>query len=148
MEFIINNATWTIEFKETKELIDLYKTEYDENEVYYVFGITLKPQYKIYINSEMVVEQQIKTLKHELTHCYIWEYGLYNVPNFNEEMACDLVSSSNDFINEVVTRFKEYIKKENKNASKKSKRSDINGEIQEKYTNLVIKQSNKDKLSK
>ena len=53
-----------------------------------------------------------KTLKHELTHCYIWNYGLYNVSNFNEEMVCDLVSSINDFINDIVVKFKEMLDEE------------------------------------
>ena len=38
-------------------------------------------------------------------HCYIWMYGLYNAPNFDEEMICDIVASSNDFINEVVEQY-------------------------------------------
>lgn len=53
----------------------------------------------------MCFEQQIKTLKHELTHCFIWSYGMYNVEGYNEEFICDLVSASNDFINEVVEKY-------------------------------------------
>ena len=106
MEFKINNDTWKIQFKDGKELLDLYKKEYKEEDAYYVFGLTRKSEQTIWINSNAVEEQQIKTLKHELTHCFIMEYGLYYVPHFNEEMACDLVSRSNDFINEVVEKFK------------------------------------------
>ena len=54
----------------------------------------------------MCYDQQISTLKHELTHCYIWAHGMYNVTEFNEEFICDLVSASNDFINEVVEKYK------------------------------------------
>ena len=53
----------------------------------------------------MCFEQQIKTLKHELTHCFIWSYGMYNVESYNEEFICDLVAASNDFINEVVEKY-------------------------------------------
>ena len=109
MEFTINNNRWNIEHKNKDELLELYNKEYEE-EAYFVFGITKKSDHCIYINKDMCVDQQIKTLKHELTHCYIWNYGLYNVPNFNEEMVCDLVSSINDFINEVVGQFKEHYK--------------------------------------
>lgn len=105
MDFEINGDMWFIEFKSKEELIELYKTEYKEEDVYFVFGLTNKSQHCIWLNKDMQVSQQIKTLKHELTHCYIWEYGLYNVPHFNEEMACDLVSRSNDFINKVVEKF-------------------------------------------
>lgn len=104
MEFKINNRTWRIEEKSKQELINMYNEQYEEA-AYFVFGLTLRPKHLIYINKEMCKDQKIKTLKHELTHCYIWEYGLYNVPNFNEEMVCDLVSSSNDFINEVVNQY-------------------------------------------
>ena len=72
----------------------------------FVFGVTVKPQHVIYINKDMCEEQKIKTLKHELTHCYIWEYGLFNVIEVNEEIICDLVACSNDFINEVVEKYK------------------------------------------
>lgn len=105
MKFKINNDNWEILEGNTKDLIELYKSQNDDD-VYFCFGVTIKDKQLIYINKEMNFEQQIKTLKHELAHCYIWEYGLYNVPNFNEEMACDLVSSSNDFINEIVEKYK------------------------------------------
>lgn len=108
MEFEINGDTWQIEYKNKDDLIKMYEEQYDEK-AYYVFGVTLKAKHKIYINEDVIKAQQIKTLKHELTHCYIWEYGLYNVPNFNEEMVCDLVSSINDFINNIVERFKKEV---------------------------------------
>lgn len=108
MYFIINNDTWEIKEMTKDELIQLYQDNLKEEDVYYVFGVTIKPTHKIYINKDMCNEQKIKTLKHELTHCFIWEYGLYNVDNVNEETICDLVASSNDFINEVV---QDYIKK-------------------------------------
>ena len=76
-----------------------------EEKAYYVFGVTQRPKHKIYINKDLCEAQKIKTLKHELTHCYIWEYGLYNVIDMNEEILCDLVASSNDFINEVVEQY-------------------------------------------
>jgi Zn-dependent peptidase ImmA (M78 family) len=110
MYFEINKDKWRIEEKSKQELIDIYQSQYSE-EAYYVFGVTIKSEHLIYINKEMCEEQQIKTLKHELTHCYIWEYGLYNVPNFNEEMVCDLVSSSNGFINEIVEQYKKEVKR-------------------------------------
>ena len=105
LEFKINNDKWIIEEKSKEELEKLYQKETEE-EVYFVFGVTVKPQHVIYINKDMCEEQKIKTLKHELTHCYIWEYGLFNVIEVNEEIICDLVACSNDFINEVVEKYK------------------------------------------
>ena len=107
MEFMVNYDLWNIKMVSKNTLITLYKEEQDsDEEVYFVFGMTNKAQHTIFLNEDMVEAQQIKTLKHELTHCYIWEFGLYNVPNFDEEMVCDLVASINDWINEIVKNFK------------------------------------------
>ena len=106
MKFTINNDAWIILEKDAKSLLDRYNSEHEEESTF-VYGLTIYPEQKILINKEMCEAQKIKTLKHELTHCYIWEYGLYNAPNFNEEMVCDLVASINSFINDIVKRFKE-----------------------------------------
>ena len=112
LEFEINKNTWSIELVDKEFLLNLYKEIYGE-EALFAYGVCMPPRLKIYINKDMEKQQQIKTLKHELTHCYIWNYGLYNVPQFNEEMCCDLVSSINDFINEVVQKFKDNDKRGN-----------------------------------
>ena len=107
MKFKINNAEWKIIEQSKQEMINLYKEQIQpEEDVYFVFGLTNKSYHIIFINQDMCEEQKIKTLKHELMHCYIWMYGLYNAPNFDEEMICDIVASSNDFINEVVEEYK------------------------------------------
>lgn len=106
MEFKINNDTWKILNKDCKTLLEELNSHSDRDDYYFAFGVTKYPTHEIWINKEMSREQQIKTLKHELTHCYIFNYGLYNVPSFNEEMVCDLVSSINDFINGVVEQYK------------------------------------------
>lgn len=106
MEFTINNDIWEIVLEDKDIMKKLYEEQkYEDEEVFFVFGLTNKSKHKIFINKNMCKKQIIKTLKHELTHCYIWEYGLYNVPNFNEEMVCDLVASINDGINDVVNEF-------------------------------------------
>lgn len=105
MKFKINNDEWTIKEEESRKLKELYEKEMKEN-TYFVFGLTNKAQHLIYINKDMCEEQKIKTLKHELMHCYIWEYGLYNVMEMNEEVICDIVASSNDFVNEVVNQYR------------------------------------------
>ena len=105
MKFTINNDEWQIEEKSKDELKELYEKETQEK-TYFVFGVTIKSAHIIYINKDMCESQKIKTLKHELTHCYIWEFGLYNVIDINEEVICDIVASSNDFINEIIEQYK------------------------------------------
>lgn len=106
MKFNINNDEWQIKELCKDELVKMYEDNMKE-EAYFVFGLTQKSEHIIYINKEMCFDQKIKTLKHELTHCYIWEYGLYNVVDVNEEVICDLVACSNDFINRMVEKYKE-----------------------------------------
>lgn len=49
----------------------------------------------------------IKTLKHELAHVWMWEYG-HNQDNkeFDCEDVCEIVVCSNNFINEVVEQYR------------------------------------------
>lgn len=61
VEFDINNNKWIIEEKPKDLLVKKYKDEIDE-EAYYVFGLTIKSEHKIYINKEMCKDQKIKTL--------------------------------------------------------------------------------------
>lgn len=103
--FVINNMTWSIKEIECDELKEMYEKDREEK-AYYVFGVTKYFKHIIYLNNDMCEEQKINTLKHELTHCYIWSYGLYNVADINEEMICDIVASSNDFINQIVKEYK------------------------------------------
>lgn len=102
--FKINNSNWKVIEKESETIRDKYNSQYDEPD-FFVFGVTIYPKHEIWINKDMCIEQKIKTLKHELTHCYIWNYGLYNLPHYTEEIVCDLVSSINDFINEVIEQY-------------------------------------------
>lgn len=108
MKFIINNIEWTIEELENKKLLEMYKEE-NEGKTYYTFGVTKYPTHIIYINKDMCISQKIRTLKHELTHCYIWSYGLYNITEITEEIVCDIVANSNDFINDVVKQYRNTI---------------------------------------
>jgi len=104
MDFEINKHTWVI-YELNRESLDRLVKKVVGDEVVCSFGITKYDEQTIYINQEMCKDQKIRTLKHELMHCYIWEMGMYNVPTFNDEMVCDLVASSNNFINEIVERY-------------------------------------------
>lgn len=105
MEFKINNNDWKIIEKEKQELLDVYNAE-NNDDAKFVFGVCIYPKHEIWINKDMCEEQKVSTLKHELTHCYIWSYGFYNAPHFTDEMVCDIVAGCNDFINSVVKDYK------------------------------------------
>lgn len=49
---------------------------------------------------------QIRTLKHELMHVWLWEYG-HNQQDkeFSHEDVCEIVASSNDYINNIIQNY-------------------------------------------
>lgn len=97
MKFKINNTEWTI--KEVNEATINNEAEGDGT-----LGLTIyKTQEILLLKSQANL---IKTLKHELTHVWLYEYG-HNQDDkqFNYEDVCEIVASSNDFINEVVKQY-------------------------------------------
>lgn len=103
MKFKINNDNWEIKEVNKDKMKEIWNRMTGEDTC--VFGLTVKTSQIIFINSDICKEQKIKTLKHELAHCYIWEYGFYYV-DADEETICEIVAKSNDFINEVVNKYK------------------------------------------
>lgn len=100
MEFIINNSKWYIKEISQEEM------EYNNGiEGKYTHGITRYSENIIYINKTS--PEKIRTLKHELTHCWLYMYG-HNQDDkeFTNEDVCEIVASINDFINEIINDFK------------------------------------------
>ena len=100
--FFINKNKWLIEEKTGKELLDTYKERTGNNNAYMCNGLTFYKEHKIWIAKELCDDEKRRTLKHELTHAYIWEMGFYNVEFNYEEIICDFVASIYDFIKEVI----------------------------------------------
>ena len=100
MKFKINNTEWTIKEISAEEM------DYDKgNEGYYTHGYTSYKEDTIYINKTS--PEKIRTLKHELTHCWLYMYGhCQDSRSFTNEDVCEIVASINDFINEVVEQYK------------------------------------------
>ncbi len=98
MEFEINDTKWTIEIVNEDRINN--ETKNDNT-----LGLTIYKEQKI-----LILENQaniIKTLKHELMHVWMYEYGH---PQNDEELytfenVCEIVASSNDFINEIVNKY-------------------------------------------
>lgn len=102
MKFKINNTEWTI--KEVDEATINNEMKGEET-----LGVTIYKTQKV-----MLLKDQaniIKTLKHELTHVWLYEYGHNQNEDktFSYEDVCEVVASSNDFINEIVRQYKEKI---------------------------------------
>ena len=101
-EFSINKHKWLIEEYPGEELLDEYIKRTGNDKANMCNGLTFYKDHKIWIAKELCEDEKIRTLKHELTHCYIWEMGFYNVEFNYEEIICDFVAGIFDFINEVV----------------------------------------------
>ncbi len=99
MEFKINNTEW--EIKEVDEATINNEMKQDGT-----LGVTIYKTQEV-----MLLENQaniIKTLKHELMHVWLYEYGhpQNDESKYTYEDVCEIVASSNDFINEVVSRYR------------------------------------------
>lgn len=100
MKFEINNTTWTIEKVDEATINNEMKSDG-------TLGVTIYKNQKI-----MLLKDQaniVKTLKHELTHVWLYEYGHNQSDDktFSYEDVCEVVASSNDFINEIVQEYLE-----------------------------------------
>lgn len=113
MRFKINNTEWIIE--EVDEATINNEMKADE-----ILGVTLYKTQKIMLLKDQV--NIIKTLKHELTHVWMYEYGhnQNDDKTFSYEDICEIVASSNDFVNEIVNQYLRieplYLCDKNKNA--------------------------------
>lgn len=99
MKFKINNTEWTIEEVDEATINNEMKSDG-------TLGVTIYKTQTI-----MLLKDQaniIKTLKHELTHAWLYEYGHNQNEDktFTYEDVCEVVASSNDFINEIVEQYK------------------------------------------
>ncbi len=98
MKFKINNTEWNIKVVDEAIINNEMKSEG-------TLGATIYKTQEI-----LLLENQaniIKTLKHELTHVWLYEYGHnQHEKEFNMEDICEIVASSNDFINKILEQYK------------------------------------------
>ena len=118
LKFEINNTEWII-----KEITEAEINNETKNDC--TLGVTIYKTQEILLLKEQ--PNLIRTLKHELIHVWLYEYG-HNQQGteFNYEDVCEIVASCNDFINEIVEQYlgikKLYVceAENNKECSKKS----------------------------
>lgn len=104
MKFEINGDAWEIEEVEKEYLIDRYNREH-EQKAYYCFGLTDYGNHIVFINESMCREQKRRTLMHELMHVYLWEVGVCDNFEFNEEDICNFSASSHEIIEKVLAKY-------------------------------------------
>ena len=103
MEFEINDSKWNIIEITNESMEKLFGRDEDE----YIHGMTRYSENIIYINNSS--PERERTLKHELMHVWLYVNG-HNQCNkdFDNEDICEIVASSNNFINKII---KEYFEK-------------------------------------
>ena len=99
MKFKINNSEWEIKTVDEATINNEMKNDY-------TLGVTIYKTQEI-----LLLENQaniIKTLKHELIHVWLYEFGHnQQEKEFSHEDICEIVACSNDFINEIVEKYKQ-----------------------------------------
>ncbi len=100
MKFKINGTEWTIEEVDEATINNEMKQDG-------ILGVTIYTPQKIMLLREQA--NIIKTLKHELTHVWLYEYGhnQNDDKSFSCEDICEIVASSNDFINKIIEKYSE-----------------------------------------
>lgn len=98
MKFKINGTEWTIKEVNEATINHIMKNDY-------ILGCTLYKTQEIFLLEDQANIE--KTLKHELMHVWLAEYGHSQNSNttYDYEDICEIVASSNDFINEVVKEY-------------------------------------------
>lgn len=98
MEFKVNNLTWQMEY------VDADKVSMNhEGDIY--FGLTEYVPQKISIRTQMSAELTREAVIHELTHCFLFSYGIEGGENFDEESACRFMGAHADSIVKLADKF-------------------------------------------
>ena len=111
MKFTINGVEWEIKELSQKEIKEIQnkrkgKQEDDVSDLsnrYY--GITYNDDCVIVVDKDLKKDRRIKTLIHELVHCYISSYITHEDKTYDEEMLADIVSNSHKIINEILEKY-------------------------------------------
>jgi Zn-dependent peptidase ImmA (M78 family) len=101
MKFEINGDIWTILEMTNEELLNKYGEEDDT----FLYGFCEYPTNTIYLVKEQSIQQKKNTLKHELTHCWLFESGYGFRDNYSKEEVCNISACSNHFINTIVKQY-------------------------------------------
>lgn len=105
-KFEINGSTWHVKIISN----DTMENQHGK-QGYYTHGVTVYSENTIYINE--TTPELIRTLRHELTHCWLYMYGhCQDEKQFTNEDVCEIVASITDFINNTINQLK-LVKEEN-----------------------------------
>lgn len=101
---------WKLCFRDRVEMNKIFYENRTPDEETRLHGITDYITSTVYIDKDLDGYLLAKTLRHELTHIYLWETGQQGRV-YNEEELCDILSAAtpsiNKTANEIMLRLKE-----------------------------------------
>ena len=101
MYFKMNNNEWEIKEISNAEMNIIISSDNKET---FTHGITIYRDLIIYINED--TKDKKKTLYHELTHCFMFEYGHnQHEKEFNCEDVCEISACCHDIIHKIVENY-------------------------------------------
>lgn len=125
--FKFDNYSSTTKRKQAKSKLVLKGESDDEHLIYGIrednnCGLTYRSKDKVFINEALPKDLMLFTITHELTHCYIWAYGMNQFGSLDEEQLCDFMGAFSSNItrdaNIVFTYFCKELDKNNKKRTK------------------------------
>lgn len=98
-EFNINGMTYHIKECSTSEIYEAAKKDDPElGENTFFFGLCRYAAHEILINEDQEEEEKINTLRHEMTHCWLFNFGYRTAETFSQEALCDIVAACGKFV--------------------------------------------------
>lgn len=107
---VISKNIWKLCFRDKDEMTRIFYENKTPDDNARINGITEFVTSTVYIDKNLDGFLLVKTLRHELTHIYLWETGQQDRV-FNEEELCDVMSVAAPVIcksvDEIILRLKE-----------------------------------------
>lgn len=96
MKFKINDDEWEIRQISNEEMMAMVEENKD-----FTHGVTVYSQQKIFLNK--LAPNKKRTLYHELTHLFLYEYGhnQFDEQSYSYEDVCEISASSHDIIHKI-----------------------------------------------
>ncbi len=108
MKFEINNMNYEIIEVSIDDLREIYLKDFPDSERKLIYGYCCYTKHQILINKDIHKEEKIRALKHELTHCYLWNTSK-SFEEYDEEIVCNIMADGMDIIYEIVKEYKKHL---------------------------------------
>lgn len=120
VEIDIHNLTFRFELYDGNPRKDDGIGGYIEEDI---CGATFRSKLVVLLNKNLPEQLFRRTIIHEMTHCYIWAFGLMQFDSYKEENICDFMETwGTSIITDslrVISKFDEFKEKEKKKSDRR-----------------------------